>query len=168
MNVTHKWDERTVLGLPLANFRQLTRVTSPVSCLVGFFPAMFSLYQSLPQKEEAEKELQTTCHDRFCIHQHNLTGSFRRRKLGTGRRACSFSEINTPSPATVKSGLRRQRSASTEETNYLDLSKPQMVCVSGDRATIPVQRFDSLAKLFSCVTLSQSGACCSHLRRLKQ
>ena len=135
---------------------------------MGFLPVMFSLYQSLSRKEDFEKEPQTTGHDRFCTHQHHLQRSFRRRKRGNGRRARSFSEINTRSPETVKLDLRRQRSASTEEENDLDLSKARIVSVSGDRTLFPVHRFDSLTKLFSCFTLSQCGTCSSHLKRLQR
>ena len=135
---------------------------------MGFLPVMFNLYQSLSRKEDAEKEPQTTGHDRFCTHQHHLQGSFRRRKRGTGRRARSFSEINTPSRSSVKLGLRKQRSTSTEEGNDLDLSKARIVSVSGDRTLLPVHRFDSLAKLFSCFALSKSGTCSSNLMRLQR
>lgn len=160
------WKKST--GTSFGRLRQLTRVPPSVSCLMGFLPVMFNLYQNLSRKEDVEKELQTTGHDRFCTHQHHLQKSFRRRKHGTVRRARSFSEINTRSPATVKLGLRRQRSASTEEENDLDLSKARIVSVSGGRTLLPVHRFDSLAKLFSCFTLSQSGTCSSHLRRLQR
>ena len=138
---------------------------SPVSCLMVFLRVMFNLYQSLSRKEDAEKEPQTTGHDRFCTHQYELQRSFRRRKRGTGRRARSFSEIDTRSPSTIILGLRRQRSASTEEENDLDLSKARIVCVSGGKTLLPDHRFDFLAKLFSCFTLSKSGTCSSHLRR---
>jgi len=160
------WKKST--GTSFGRLRQLTRVPSPVSCLMGFLPVMFNLYQSLSRKEDIDEEPQTTGHDRFCTHQHDLQRSFRRRKRGTGRRAHSFSGINTRSPATVKLGLRRQRSALTEEENDLDLSKARTVSVSGGRTLLPVHRFDSLAKLFSCFTLSQSGTCSSHLRRIQR
>ena len=130
-----------------------------------FLPVMFNLYQSLSRKEDAEKEPQTTGHDRFCIHQYQHQRSFRRRKRETGRRARSSSEIDNRSPSTVKFGLRRQRSASTEEENDLDLSKARIVAVSGGRMLLPDHRFDSLVKLFSCFTLSQTGTCSSRLRR---
>jgi hypothetical protein len=65
-------------------------------------------------------------------------------------------------------GLRRQRTASTEEENDLDLLKARKVSVSGGRTLLPVHRFDSLAKLFSCFTLSQSGTCSSRLMRLQR
>ena len=129
---------------------------------------MFNLYHSLSRKEDAEKEPQTIGHDRFCTHQHHLPRSYRCRKRGTGRRARSLSEINTRSSATVKLGLRRQRSAATEEDNDLELSKARKVSVSGGRTLFPVHKFDSLAKLFSCVSLSQNGTCSSNLRRLQR
>jgi hypothetical protein len=129
---------------------------------------MFNLFQSLSRKEDAEKESQTIGHDRFYTHQHHLQGSFRRRKRGTGRRARSFSETNTRSPSTVKLGLRKQRSVSTEEENDLDVSKAQRVSVSGYRTLLPIHKFDFLAELFSCFTLSQSGTYSSHRRRLQR
>jgi len=160
------WKNST--GTSFGRLRQLTRVPSPVSCLTGFLPVMFNLFQSLSRKEDAEKEPQTIGHDRFCTHQHHLQRSFRRRKRVTGRRARSFSENNTRCPSSVKLGLRRQRSASTEEENDLDLSKAQRASVSGDRTLLPIHKFDFLTELFSCFTLSQSGTYSSHRRRLQR
>ncbi|GFG32952.1 hypothetical protein Cfor_05511, partial [Coptotermes formosanus] len=129
---------------------------------------MFSLYQSLSRKEDAAKEPQTTGHDRFCTHQDRLPRSYRRRKRSINRRAQSFSEFNSRSPASVKLGLRRQRSASTNEESDIDLSKAQTVSLSGERKLLPGNRFDSIVKLFSCVTLSPNGTCSTHLSGLKR
>jgi hypothetical protein len=126
------------------------------------------MYQSLSRKEDTEKEPQTTGHDRFCTHQNRLPRTYRRRKRTIGRRAQSFSELNTCSPASVKLGLRRQPSVSTNEENGLDLSKAQEVSLSGERKLLPVNRFDSLAKLFSCIMLSPNGTCSSHLSGLQR
>jgi hypothetical protein len=81
------------------------------------------------------------------------------------RRAQSASELN-PSPAgSAKLGLRKQRSACTDDEDGAGLSKTGIVSIPGERTPLLTNRLDSLAKFFSCVALSPSVTYSSNPRR---
>jgi hypothetical protein len=126
---------------------------------------MFNLYQTISRKEEADKEPQTTGHDRFCTHQDRLPRSYyRRRKRSMTRRAQSASELNVRAPERAKVGLRKQRSVCTDEEDGKGLSKIGIMSIPGERTPLLANRLDSLAKLFSRVALSPSVANSSESR----
>ncbi|KDR12072.1 hypothetical protein L798_13376 [Zootermopsis nevadensis] len=117
---------------------------------------MFNIYQSISRKEDGDKELQTTGHDRFCTH-HQPRSYYRRRKRPMSRRAQSVSELQTRVPVSAKLGLRKQRSVSTDDEEGSSFIKTGIVSIPGERTPLLANRLDSLAKLFSRVTLSPNG-----------
>jgi hypothetical protein len=74
------------------------------------------------------------------------------------RRDQSASELTASTTASVKLGLRKQRSASTDDEDEIAFRKTGIVAIPGERTPLLANRFDSLAKLFSCVSLSPSDA----------
>jgi hypothetical protein len=70
------------------------------------------------------------------------------------RRAQSTSERHNRAVAVAKFGLRKQRSLSTDDDEGSSFSKSGIVAIPGERTPLLANRLDSIAKLFSCVTLS--------------
>jgi hypothetical protein len=127
---------------------------------------MFNLYQTISRKEDADKEPQTTGHDRFCTHQDRAPRSYyRHRKRSMTRRAESASELNIRPDQSAKLGLRKQRSVCTDEEVGKGLTTIGTVSVPGERTPLLANPLDSLSKLFSCVALSTSVTNSSNARR---
>jgi hypothetical protein len=119
---------------------------------------MFNFHQSISRKEDVDKESQTIGHDLFCAHQARHPRSYyRRHKRPVSRRVQSASERDTRAAAGAKLGLRKQRSVSADEEDVSGCSKTGIVSIPGERTPLLTYRLDSLAKLFSCVTLSPNG-----------
>ena len=116
---------------------------------------MFNLYQTMSRKEGADKEPQTTGHDRFCTHHERVPRSYyRKRKRTMTRRAQSASDLNTRTTSSVKFGLKKQKSACTDDEDNFGIYQSKAVAVPGERTPLLANRLDSLAKLFSCIALS--------------